>query len=373
MAELGTAMTGRGSGRDRVPAQDAVLQTLYKEFLYLDGADTLNALASLQGGEVVELVRKVGQETEGGLNFGLRVHFVEAGLTGKKAKHVEQEVRLRQNEHSAIGHLLSALADLTSQQDGKLDEGDVVELAGEAVLIPATSVIAAEAKREETAKFDHEARSRWEKLRDFIRPPAPDSERERQQRYASKGVGERFVVVLAPDKSLNPNRKPVVVPCDRQWLHCDPEDVLQRLARRVRLVGKVEAKADALLVESAEAMSWRVRRNGVASSWPPEIRLDDEGGLKVRPFFASVEGRVATDPTLRAIERLTSPQLASPIDSRSERVQPPAAPGAGQPEWEKLTNAIAVGAPSAGSAADDGAEAYFLQDAIVVRPLCIYR
>jgi hypothetical protein len=365
--------------RDQGSKQDAVLRTLYRDFLYLNGVDTLNALASLQGGEVVELVQKVGQETEGGFNFGLALHFVQAGASGKKAKHVEQEVRLRQNEHAAIGHLLSALAEVAerSQPDGLLNEGDVGELAGEAVLIRADSVVAAETARAAKAKVDREARGWWQRSREEIWPAPVDDELERQHRFAAKGVGETFMVIVAPDQIAGSDQKPVVVPCERRWLHCSPQDVHQRLGRRVRVVGKVEARGDVLLVESGEAMAWKAAGDGVTNATrPPEIRLRN-GSLEVERGSTSAAGHESADQTEFRAASAATPELPLTARSRSELVYP-APPDTGgsdaaeQREWNPLTNRNDNDA-SSDAQERDVVPAYLLTGATVVRPLCIYR
>jgi hypothetical protein len=106
----------------------ARFNTPYKRFLYLDREQILNSLACLQGGDIDSILESSltegGWHAGGGLSLGGKV---EGGL--KRGKEARRELKLRQNVHSAITQLVTALesAEAIAHFDEPSDVSDLKE------------------------------------------------------------------------------------------------------------------------------------------------------------------------------------------------------------------------------------------------------
>ncbi len=112
------------SGQEREDRDGGgVPPTFLRDFFYLDANQAFDALSTLQGGEALESVRKFYVETGREANLGVKWDIplgpigLDAGVSGKKAKRLEEEIHFRQTGHSAIGRLLVEV-------DKRLEEED---------------------------------------------------------------------------------------------------------------------------------------------------------------------------------------------------------------------------------------------------------
>jgi hypothetical protein len=65
---------------------------LHREFLYLNHDTILNSLSALEAGKVDEIIQKVSQAKEGGLEGSVRAGPVKGGGGRKKIASIEEEL-----------------------------------------------------------------------------------------------------------------------------------------------------------------------------------------------------------------------------------------------------------------------------------------
>lgn len=261
-------------------------RTLYKEFLYLNEEDALAALSALRGGVIVEQVRAVAYDASRGVSIGAKLSALELGFEGKRNRHLEEEVRMRQDIHSAVGQLLDILREQEpANGDGaggadNLSVGDVVELNGEAA-IPASERVFA-AMGDPPWWF---TRLKW-----LLRSPARRYEERRAFEQAK--VGERFVAVVGERVGSEKVARRAVLDCDRRWLRSRPNELAQ-FSGPVTVVGKVVGVAVAgkgvLLEDSDTGVTYRMMddrddSDSLGTSRPRRIVLDEQGRLLLSPL-----------------------------------------------------------------------------------------
>ena len=377
--------------KDGNPREEGAGATLYRDFVYLDGEETMNALSALQGGEVTELVQTVGQQTKGGLHFGLKCPFVELGASGEKAKNIQQEVHLRQTQHAAISRLLGALESCNELRNGRaLQDGDVVSLSGSAVLLPAKSVVESAHDASNVPPIPVWARP-WRWLLGKLRHSPGETEQQLAQRaaFAEAGVGEQCVLAIVPDKrlprDLGKNNNPgndierlVLVPCEQRWLDCKAHDVQQRVSRHVTVLGKVEvAGTNIVLRETEHGTDWAVEPDGKQTS-PRLIELGiHQHALKSRrrrkpvctgSGHETIQDRGNGSGEIQGTRR---DDFGSPVaagTSSTQRQMKTEQDAEMQDGWAPFTSALLSKEP-----AEEGVLRYFVEGATVVRPLCVYR
>lgn len=122
---------------------------LHREFLYLDHETILNSLSALEAGKVDEIIEKVSEAREGGVEGGLG--YGPAKLSGgkKKTANIEEELRRTRTWFSAFEAWLSSLEEeeaigsITSwdlETRDELQVGDTVRFTARVSLSPVQQV-----------------------------------------------------------------------------------------------------------------------------------------------------------------------------------------------------------------------------------------
>jgi hypothetical protein len=219
---------------------------VYRRFLYLDGEEILNALATLEGGGVEEVVRRVLKEQSGDASLELPLWAAKLSFGGKKSKRVEEEVRLKRTAHAAVGVLLDKLRD---SKDGrgqltvtnKTKRTDLLEnIVVQAVVT--LGVVANQDKVYPPAR--PEPANVFQRFWWFLIRPEPDARWTRQAELARSGIGEDFVaevgMVLDNEEMITG-----ALQCKRDYLLCPLED-FSRTATVVAQIGGVPGPDEAV-------------------------------------------------------------------------------------------------------------------------------
>ena len=115
---------------------------LFRSILYLNGPDVINALSGLEGGDVDEVL--VRRASEGGSDLGgeLDLKAAKGRAARKRANRLEEELRRRRTEQSALSALLKRLHDeeAIGVVDGDYDASVYSELE-EQMLVELTAPI----------------------------------------------------------------------------------------------------------------------------------------------------------------------------------------------------------------------------------------
>ena len=84
-------------------------QRVFRSFLYLNGDEVINSLSGLEGGDIDEVLTRVGEEGDGELGGEIRAGPAKAKGGRKKTRKFEEEIRRKRTEHSAATTLLRKL------------------------------------------------------------------------------------------------------------------------------------------------------------------------------------------------------------------------------------------------------------------------
>jgi hypothetical protein len=120
-------------------------QRLHREFLYLNHDSVLNSLSALEAGAVDEIIQKVNEAKEGGLDAGVQVGPVKAGGKKKKQASIEEELVRTRTWFSAFDAWFRFLSE--AEALGRFDTwneevrealavGDTLEFEADLVLSP---------------------------------------------------------------------------------------------------------------------------------------------------------------------------------------------------------------------------------------------
>ena len=128
-------------------------QRVYRSFLYLDGDEVLNSLSGLEGGEVDEVLTRIGEEGGGELGAELGAGPVKAKGGRKRGRKFEEEILRKRTEHSAATALLRLLheqeaigvieGDYGTDVYDELEDHMVLEFQAEVRIHPLHQVISA--------------------------------------------------------------------------------------------------------------------------------------------------------------------------------------------------------------------------------------
>jgi hypothetical protein len=123
---------------------------LHREFLYLNEDSVLNSLSALEAGKVDEIIQKVSEAREGGLDASLSAGPVRGGGKRKKLASAEEELVKRRTRFSAFdawyGYLSEEQAIGTFDVWGPdvrnaLSVGDTVEFSADVLISPVHKVL----------------------------------------------------------------------------------------------------------------------------------------------------------------------------------------------------------------------------------------
>lgn len=125
-------------------------QRLHREFLYLNHDTVLNSLSALEAGKVDEILQKVSEAKEGGVEASLGVGPVRGRGGKKKAANIEEELVKTRTWFSAFDSWYQHLS--TGGAIGTFDEwdvdvrdaltvGDTLEFQADVVLSPVHKVL----------------------------------------------------------------------------------------------------------------------------------------------------------------------------------------------------------------------------------------
>jgi len=127
-------------------------QNIFKKYLYLDSEQVLNALSSLQGGDVDEVLTRTTDAKDG--EFGVSVGAGPIrGKSGRKhADNYQEEMTRKRTEHSAATLLLTKLNDADAigrltrfgaVEHAQLEQGMLLEFSADLRLHPLHQVATA--------------------------------------------------------------------------------------------------------------------------------------------------------------------------------------------------------------------------------------
>jgi len=123
---------------------------LHREFLYLNHETIINSLSALEAGKVDEIIEKVSEAREGGLEGGLGYGPAKISGGKKKTSNMEEELRRTRTWFSAFeawyNHLEAgeALGELTSwdlETREELTVGDTLRFSARVSLSPVQQVL----------------------------------------------------------------------------------------------------------------------------------------------------------------------------------------------------------------------------------------
>jgi len=122
---------------------------LHREFLYLNHDTIINSLSALEAGKVDEIIQKVSEAREGGMDASAGYGPIKVGGAKKKTSNIEEELRRTRTWFSAFEawfkHLdaAGAFGELDSWDLATRDElgiGDTVKFTAELTISPIQSV-----------------------------------------------------------------------------------------------------------------------------------------------------------------------------------------------------------------------------------------
>ena len=126
--------------------------TVFRSFLYLNGDEVINALSSLEGGDVKEVLTRVAKEGGSDLGGELDVKVAKGHAGKRKARRFEEELLRKRTEHSAATALLKNLhdakaigmieGDYDASVHQELEEHMLIQFLAEVHLHPVHQVIA---------------------------------------------------------------------------------------------------------------------------------------------------------------------------------------------------------------------------------------
>jgi hypothetical protein len=118
---------------------------LHRDFLYLNHDTVINSLSALEAGKVDEIIQKVNEAREGGIDASIGVGPVKAGGSKKRTARIEEELVKTRTWFSAFhawhGYLTEeeAIGSFDAWDDqvrNALSIGDTLEFSAELVLSP---------------------------------------------------------------------------------------------------------------------------------------------------------------------------------------------------------------------------------------------
>lgn len=122
---------------------------LHREFLYLDYETIINSLSALESGKVDEIIKKVSELREGGVDLSAGMGPVKASGGKKKSANIEEELRVTRTWFSAFEAWLSTLNDSDAigfiedwdvATRNELEVGDTVQFSARVTLSPLQQV-----------------------------------------------------------------------------------------------------------------------------------------------------------------------------------------------------------------------------------------
>lgn len=123
---------------------------LHREFLYLDHETIINSLSALEAGKVDEIIEKVSEASEGGIEGGVGYGPAKLSAGKKKTANIEEELRRTRTRFSAFEAWLKSLEDndalgeLNAWDEVTRDElsaGDTVRFHARVSLSPIQQVL----------------------------------------------------------------------------------------------------------------------------------------------------------------------------------------------------------------------------------------
>jgi hypothetical protein len=125
------------------------VQRLHKEFLYLNHDTIINSLSAFEAGSVDEIIQKVSEAREGGLEGSIGYGAIKAGGSKKKSANIEEELTRSRTNFSAFeawnSHLEAAGGfgefdgwDLDTRNE--LQPGDTIRFSAKVTLSPLQSL-----------------------------------------------------------------------------------------------------------------------------------------------------------------------------------------------------------------------------------------
>ena len=118
---------------------------LHREFLYLNHDSVLNSLSALEAGKVDEILQKVNEAREGGLEASVGYGAVKAGGRKKKSANIEEELVKTRTWFSAFdawyhhlsdGEAIGTFESWDMEVRDALSIGDTLEFQAEVVISP---------------------------------------------------------------------------------------------------------------------------------------------------------------------------------------------------------------------------------------------
>ena len=118
---------------------------LHREFMYLNHDTILNSLSALEAGKIDEIIQKVSEDKEGGLEAGIKSGPVKAGGGKKKATSVQEELVRTRTWFSAFDswhklldgeEALGTFDEWDAEVRDALEVGDTIEFSAVVTLSP---------------------------------------------------------------------------------------------------------------------------------------------------------------------------------------------------------------------------------------------
>lgn len=156
---------------------------MYRQFLYLDSEDVLNAMSCFDGDFAERTIKTIRNR-----EFGGRIAVGPIEFGGKNNRTIEEEVRRKSTSHSAISALLKVLEKDISRVDKDkttFEENGLIQFDGDIEAWPSEQ------------SPDRVEQSTWSVLRSRFWPTEDDRQRDRQ---ATLGLprSATFKVVISP-------------------------------------------------------------------------------------------------------------------------------------------------------------------------------
>jgi hypothetical protein len=244
-------------------------QSVFRSFLYLDGDRVINSLSALEGGDIDEVLTRVGEDGGGELGGELGVSGAKLKGSRRKGRKFEEEVRRKRTEHSAATTLLKTLHEQEAigliqgpygqEIHSELEDHMLLEFQASIRIHPLHQVITA-------------ARG-WLKLapefgagKDDVREMAQTV--KLMETIAQPGAGERTFLVFA-ETTGTVNGYKLILPINERHLLV-PLDDFTGSATFV-------AQVDRVLREDDEVLAVRLIRNA------PQLALEREGLAEALP------------------------------------------------------------------------------------------
>jgi ribosomal protein L12E/L44/L45/RPP1/RPP2 len=258
---------------------------VFRSYVYLNGDEVLNALSALEGGDIDEVLTRMGEEGGGEVGGELDLKVAKGRAGKRRARRYEEEIRKKRTEHSATTALLKRLhdEDAIGVLEGDYDEGVyreleehmLIQLVAELHIHPLHQVIAA-------------AREFAQAAATFGVPRADVAQVNQVatmlEGLTKGGKSETNAVLAYARGAATPSEYRLVLPVPTRNLLVP----LDEFAGRATIVGQV----DRILTSGDEMHVVRLLKNA------PVLPVEREGLLEALPNLASAFSELGVDMTV---------------------------------------------------------------------------